>query len=443
MAKSEMTWNKKQKRWFKKYRLKQYAVSCIELGTPTTKEASEAKANEWWRKKREMLDAAPAIVIEPHVQQIIEEHEKTVRAIKRAGINLNELDTSARLKLMKAVHSSQDKIHEVTPNKDRTLSHHIETYRLNAQAEVNARKIKPGRYVKIDNSLNWLSKFVEQKHFSSIDEVDADFVKGYHLWLIEQQKVHKSFGVFTRRDHWQVFRVWTIDLAESRLIPLPVNLLSKKFVVKVPKLKYRYWTREEFHDMYSRTTERNQLFLLLTVNCGFYDSDIGCLKKSELNLKKGTITRQRTKTGEELDEDHHVSSSVPVITWYLWPETIKLLKKHLSNHAELALTNDDGGPLWEDGIRPEGHPKAGKYWKNDNIHSAFSRMVKSLKIEDHNTVENLRKTSAQFLNDSQYRDCVKQFGGWAERDIEKTNYVAVPEARFKEACLWLRGCYLQ
>jgi hypothetical protein len=84
----------------------------------------------------------------------------------------------------------------------------------------------------------------------------------------------------------------------------------------------------------------------LTVNCGFYDSDLGCLKKSELDLKKGTITRQRTKTGEELDEDHHVSASnVPEITWYLWPETIKLLKAHLSNDPVLALTNEDGGPL--------------------------------------------------------------------------------------------------
>ena len=360
--KYELTWNAKQKRWFKKFQKKQYAVSCVELGTAGTKEASYAKALEWWQKKESELQKRRVPAREPYVQAIIDEHEKTVRAIERAGFELGELAVDERLELMKEVHSLHEKIHEAKSDAHRSLSHHIEGYRKTAHDQVNARVIKPGRYVKIDNSLKWLVRFVSEKSFNSIDEVDGDFVARYSLWLTEHQKVQKSFGIFTRRDHWQVFRSWTMELAERRLIQLPLNLLSKKFLVKVPKLKYRYWTRQEFHDMYSRTTDRNRLFLLLTVNCGFYDSDIGCLKKSEIDLKRATITRQRTKTGEDLEDDHHVSSSnVPSITWHLWPETVKYLRSHVSSHPVLALTNEDGGPLWEDGVHPEGHPKAGKY----------------------------------------------------------------------------------
>lgn len=426
----KMGWNKKQKRWFIKFDRKQYTISPKQLGTPPTKEASEAKANDWWTQKRAEIEATPM----DDLAKLEAKFSKALTAIGRKPdiAELGGVDAIDGLRVLRMV--KEDKY---TTNKPTAIKDQIQAYRHNAQMEVKATKIKPGRYVKIDNSLKWLEKFIDERDITSLTELNEDFVKTYSLWLTEQQKVKKLFGIFSRRDHWQLFRVWVIDLAERRLIPMPMNILSKKFLVQVPKLKYRYWTREEFQNMYSRTTERNKLFLLLTANCGFYNSDIGCLKKSELDLKKGSITRQRTKTGEELEVNHLPSNGVPVITWYLWPETLKLLKKHLSNDPVLALTNEDGGCLWKDGVHANG-----KYWKIDNIHTAFSRMVKSLKIEDYNTIENLRKTSAQFLSDSEYRDCVKQFGGWAERDIEKTNYVAVTEERFKKACMWLRGKYL-
>ena len=55
------------------------------------------------------------------------------------------------------------------------------------------------------------------------------------------------------------------------------------------------------------------------LNCGMYQNDIAELRQEEVNWKKGTITRARSKTRER---------NGPVVTYKLWPETLCLLKKH-------------------------------------------------------------------------------------------------------------------
>lgn len=225
---------------------------------------------------------------------------------------------------------------------------------------------------------------------------------------------------------------------------MPLNINAKRFKFDCPKVKYRYWDKSEFQTVYTQAHDRLKLYLLLVANCGFYASDIGSLKKSEIDLKKGTITRQRTKTGDDLDlEKYEPSSNVPMTTYYLWPETLKLLREQITKGKEpLALLNEDGGPLWKDGVYPSGHAKAGQYWKINNILSIYSRFCKSHKIDNPPTFEMLRKTSAQFLSDSDYKDCADMFGGWAASTTRTKHYTEITPVRFKEACTFLRSCYL-
>ncbi len=56
MVRKLMTWNEKSKRWFKKYKKRQYTVSCKTLGAPATKEGSVKAANRWWRRKKMEID---------------------------------------------------------------------------------------------------------------------------------------------------------------------------------------------------------------------------------------------------------------------------------------------------------------------------------------------------------------------------------------------------
>ena len=52
-----MSWNKTQRRWFKKYRGKMYSVSPRQLEVECTKEGSRVAANAWWDRKQDDVDA--------------------------------------------------------------------------------------------------------------------------------------------------------------------------------------------------------------------------------------------------------------------------------------------------------------------------------------------------------------------------------------------------
>src|SRR4051794_10540729 len=54
-----MTWMAPTRRWAKKHRGKMYFVSCRQLGTAETKEASAAAANAWWEAKVRELESVP------------------------------------------------------------------------------------------------------------------------------------------------------------------------------------------------------------------------------------------------------------------------------------------------------------------------------------------------------------------------------------------------
>ena len=52
-----MTYVPSQKRWTKHYRGTTYSVSCRQLGTAPSKEASWLAANNWWETKQAEVDA--------------------------------------------------------------------------------------------------------------------------------------------------------------------------------------------------------------------------------------------------------------------------------------------------------------------------------------------------------------------------------------------------
>ena len=57
--KLHMTWIPSGRRWIKKFKGKMYAVSCRQLGTDETKDASALAANAWWEAKEAELESAP------------------------------------------------------------------------------------------------------------------------------------------------------------------------------------------------------------------------------------------------------------------------------------------------------------------------------------------------------------------------------------------------
>ena len=97
-----MYWNLPQKRWFKKYRGKMYAVSPRKLGCEPTKEASRQAANEWWAKKLAESDEAlgkanrrPAYLVQ-HYEEAIENHRLFAKWHRKYG-KLQEAERSEEM----------------------------------------------------------------------------------------------------------------------------------------------------------------------------------------------------------------------------------------------------------------------------------------------------------------------------------------------------------
>ena len=67
--------------------------------------------------------------------------------------------------------------------------------------------------------------------------------------------------------------------------------------------------------------------IMLGLNCGFGNSDIGTLRLNDVDLEAGTVSHPRPKTGVERD-------------FNLWPETVQILKAYLKKHRGKPIDED-------------------------------------------------------------------------------------------------------
>ena len=186
--------------------------------------------------------------------------------------------------------------------------------------------------------VNWI------KPGTHVATINGTTITEFYKWLL-----HQSWGQARRKGIFSTVRQW-IRWAwrqdDVELDTLPKNLDSREFVflthidgtgVAKKTRSELLWTPEEFHRTLEMVPEDFQLFLLLMLNCGFTNIDVGTLLKSEVQLDEGRIVRQRTKTRRH---EHP-----PLVNYRLWPRTAGLLRSQLSADPNLALTNRNGGPL--------------------------------------------------------------------------------------------------
>lgn len=156
----------------------------------------------------------------------------------------------------------------------------------------------------------------------------------------------------------------------DRIVSRRINDLEDVFAfrdvnpVNVPNFSN---VKDDLKAILKDAPERLKLYLLLGLNCGYYQGDIGNLKLSEVceEGKDIFIKRKREKTSHQNDF---------VAVHYLWPETAALLQKHLApkdaaqNPQGLALLNEDGKPLY----------RVTETAKTDNVQSSFWRTVQGV-----------------------------------------------------------------
>ena len=124
-------------------------------------------------------------------------------------------------------------------------------------------------------------------------------------------------------------------------------------------------TWDELEKLFSVANVTDSALLMLGLNCGFGNMDIGTLKLSDIDLKGGTISHPRPKTGVERN-------------FILWPETVEILKTYIAEYrgkpvnedvAKLVFVGRKGNPLcWE---RVD---EKGKLKRSDAVMCRFKRL---------------------------------------------------------------------
>jgi integrase len=428
--KLHMTWVSGSRRWRKLYKGKWYSISCRQLCTEETKEASWKVANEWWEGEQRKADSAPpteqdlrtnALRVWSMVQdwqQLDEEsREKLVDSLVGEG-QYRKLKEQADSVVAQAV--------TVTPP-DRTTKAQVESWKALLRGVCQSGQMSEGRF---DAYCRNVGKFVDCiGEGTPIDAIDEAKLEGFFTHLSAQVAAGKYSPNYAHT-LLMTAKQFISRLAELRLIPLPGNIRSRRFRFNhSAPAKIETFTVEEVRGLLAACvgfSDRTKLYLLLMLNCGMYQNDIAELHREEVHWGKGTLTRARSKTRER---------SGPVVTYKLWPETFSLLKEHRAKDGELVLTTDEGNPLVRYWL------EEGQMRRYDVIQSAWTRLAGKLGVRKVRLgMKHLRKTSASLLaRHPQYKFYANHFLADSPRTVADRHYVTPSDDEFFQALDWLRG----
>jgi integrase len=243
-----------------------------------------------------------------------------------------------------------------------------------------------------------------------INDITADvFLKFFNdvIGLIRDKEFKQGYGSDVMKSARQFIR-WAYR--QEVLDRLPRNLDSRDLSIKVPKTKIKTFTKEEVFQLLDTATDRNRLYYLLMLNCGFTQIDVSELSPSEVNWKKGEISHKRIKTEEE--------EEVPTVTYKLWDETFRLLKEHGDQKGERVFLNRNGNPLVSATLKTTGQSRIKRL---DHIYPAFNLLRIKLKITK--SLKVFRKTGASKLKEkNEYRSLDTLYLGHSPRSIADIHY---------------------
>ncbi|MBX6312455.1 MAG: hypothetical protein IRY99_05975 [Isosphaeraceae bacterium] len=423
-----MTWVPAGRRWRKKYKDRWYAVSCRQLGTDETKEASWRAANEWWEQQQGIADNAPPTeedlkanafkvwsMVQDWSQLCEDDRERLVDSLVGAG-QYQKIKAQAAAMVDAAV--------KATPP-DRAVAAQVDSWKTLLRGACQSGQMSEGRF---DAYCRNIRAFVEwigpQTAIDAIDEAKLEAFFNHLSAKVGAQEYSATYA----HTLLMTAKQFISRLAEMKLIALPGNIRSRRFRFNhSAPAKIETFTVGEVRallDACDGFSERTRLYLLLMLNCGMYQNDIAELRNEEVSWKKGTLSRARSKTRER---------GGPVVTYKLWPETFALLKKHRAA-GELALTTDEGNPLVRYWLED------GEMRRYDAIQSAWSRLAGKLGGKIRLGMKHLRKTSSTILGQHpHYKFFANHFLADSPKSIADKHYVTPNDAEFFEALDWLRG----
>ena len=214
----------------------------------------------------------------------------------------------------------------------------------------------------------WLKRQGFDSNQSRPQELTSSLLAGYRQMLAEDE----SISLLTANqyiDHVRMLLLWGWRM--HGITHPPIGSIQKFSVRRNAKNGHgRRQCREplswnELERLFSVADVTNTALLMLGLNCGFGNMDIGTLKLCDIDLENGTVFHPRGKTGVE----RH---------FCLWPETVQILKIYLAEHrgkptnkeaAELVFVGKRGNPLCWETIDGQGRLK-----RSDAVRNRFQRL---------------------------------------------------------------------
>ena len=444
-----MTWNAKQRRWFKRREGKQHVVSCKalsschpELYQAETKEGSYRAANQWWELKLRSIDltyrieksvdpadlgiVADALVTgdmktflnslpSELVADILRAHGEDDLAVT---FDLTAVGEQTLADADKTLATVNDFVNSYSSRRPHTHSAKIaDTIRRFTDGKIG--DVSPGQYHNLTKQLDTFQEWIGNETLADINELRLTDYRNHLKGRADDKQISRKYASEMLKSCKQFVR-WAV---EHNMMRRPANLDSKTSLrITVPKKAVVIPAMADLAAMLDGCQDRTRLFVLLALNCGMYQSDIGNLRRDEVDWDAGTITRKRTKTAG--------CENVPIVTYKLWPETLNLLRRFASEEGEYILTTKEGKPIYRDNI------VGGKRKKVDLISRAYNY------VDTNISFKMLRKTSASLMADDQrFASVASQFLGHAPATMAEVHYLAATDNLLGEALDWLRGQY--
>jgi integrase len=314
---------------------------------------------------------------------------------------------------------------EVTSDdKPQTIGSLVETFLANQKQAAEVGEISAARYDKLRvNMKKFLDCIDSDLPASKLDNAMLNHWRG----IVSKQVADGIIAPVTGRDCLAITKRF-VNFAYNRgyLEVIPRCLTARgqdSFTIAVKRKEIVTAELGDVHRLLAVASSKAKLVIFLGLNCGYGPRDISGIFKREIDFKRGTLTRSRTKTSKR--------DKPTIVTFKLWPETLSAIKANLSDHPTLAFTTDNGNPLVNETIGSDGIVK-----RHDAVHSIWFRLSKHAKVDTK--LRQLRKLGATILK-RKFPHFVDHYLSHAAGRVSDQHYAATHQEGFDDALAWLRS----
>lgn len=464
-----MSWTAEKKRWRKTYKNKQYVVYCSDLNlneAEWTELGSYKMANDWWIAMRAKIDNDPE-QLPPETLDILAKLKKKSDYLLRNGlvveadtyekahanvlesVNNGEYDipdydplTSERLQALDVVgcaeslHGLDPRALEMflgtddlwkerfrndkEPEQSKKIGYHLDKWYAQIHARAKPTSISNIHgYYQLFKDIQFENRSVFNENMS-VNEIGRDKFREV-FEAISAQNCH----VATKKKKFSFFKSFLKYLAEEGVIAKPTNFDSSFIGFNTVQTQKIPPDVPEIRKFLQVLPDRLRLYVLLALNTGMNNADIGKLQHQQIDYPNGTLTKRRVKTADNMN--------APTVRYKLWAETYALLVKERTSTGQYVLTAE-GKCLYEDkkvGNNARVYDRIKVQWRA--FLSKNSHLKKYL-------LKDFRYFSGDLLNQStEYRSYRDPFLGHSPRSTGDRYYSSTEDVSV--ACSFLESVY--